>query len=336
MTEFEFSHVGWTALGKPLSLDIYKTWLSEGMAGEMSYLEDHLPIKESPQKLLPQAQSAIVVAQSYFPHPKPAKTPLQEARVALYAQGEDYHFWFREKLEKVAQKLKEEFPDHEFMTMTDSYPVLERDLAYRAGLGWIGKNTCLIHEKKGSLFFVGEIYTSLECNTQIDIAPDRCGSCTRCIDICPTDALLAPRKLDARKCISYLTIEAKSNPSLELRSGVSDWLFGCDLCQTVCPWNQKIWKTELNTDLIKKETNQKNLADDLRYILQSSNKKLQKDFKGTALSRSAGNKLKRNAIVIIANLRLNELTEEVRSYRDHNDLAELSEWCLNKLGSVQT
>ncbi|MDG0818230.1 tRNA epoxyqueuosine(34) reductase QueG [Bdellovibrio svalbardensis] len=338
LPELGFSHFGFSALSKPLSFEFYQGWLNEGLHGDMKYLEDHAPIKETPQAKWPRAQSALVFAIPYFPHPEgKADFPLKAARVSLYAQGMDYHFWFRERMQKLCTSLQEKFPDEEFLSFTDSSPILERDLAKRAGLGWVGKNTCLIHPKKGSLFFIGEIYTSLKMTTEFEPVPDFCGTCTRCIDICPTGALLEPRKMDARKCISYLTIESRTLPPEELREKIGDWFFGCDLCQTVCPWNQKVFKGQLSieTNLTLNEEQTQSLTEDLRYILSASGKKLEKDFWGTPLARAGSFGLKKNALIVAGNKKLLPLKEEVQKLTHHEKLGPLALWTLKKLASVE-
>ncbi|KHD87903.1 MAG: iron-sulfur cluster-binding protein [Bdellovibrio sp. ArHS] len=336
LQELGFSHFGFTSLSKPLSFDYYLEWLKEGLHGDMKYLEDHAPIKEIPTTKWPRARSALVFAIPYYPHPeKKTDFPLRQARVSLYAQGMDYHFWFKARMAELCKKLQEVFPDEEFLPFTDSSPVLERDLAQRAGLGWVGKNTCLIHPKKGSLFFIGEIYTSLALKTAIEPLPDFCGKCRRCIDICPTQALLEPRKMDARKCISYLTIESRQVPAPELREKIGDWFFGCDLCQTVCPWNQKVFKGELQieTSLNLDASQTEALIEDLRYILTSSGKKLTKDFLGTPLARAGSFGLKRNALIVAANRKLAQLKPEVSELLAHEKLGELAAWTLSCLTS---
>lgn len=334
LEDLGFSHFGFTSLSKPLSFDFYKEWLNQGLHGDMKYLEDHAPIKEDPRSKWPRAQSALVFAIPYFPHPeKKQDFPLKQARVSLYAQGMDYHFWFKERMASLCKKLHELMPEEEFLPFTDSSPVLERDLAKRAGLGWVGKNTCLIHPKKGSLFFIGEIYTSLKLQTEIDPLPDFCGTCTRCIDICPTGALLEPRKMDARKCISYLTIESRQVPPEDLREKIGDWFFGCDLCQTVCPWNQKVFKGQLSIEqnLNLSKYNEDLLIEDLRYILTASGKKIGRDFLGTPLARAGSFGLKRNALIVVANRKIKSLSEEVKTLLEHDKLGELATWTLKHL-----
>lgn len=332
--ESGLAHFGVTTLEKPLSFDFYRTWLDEGLHGDMKYLADHAPIKEKPQTKWPRARSALIFAVPYFPHPAPTSGfPLKRARVSLYAQGMDYHFWFKERMTQVCSKLSQLFPQEEFLAFTDSSPILERDLARKAGLGWVGKNTCIIHPKKGSLFFIGEIYTSLKFSEEPAQLPDFCGTCTRCIDICPTQALIEPRKMDARKCISYLTIESRTIPEESLREKIGDWFFGCDLCQTVCPWNQKIFKNQLQTEhqLDLTDDDLQLLTEDLVYVLRSSGKKLSKDLIGTPLARAGSFGLKRNALIVIANRKIIALKEEVAALQTHEKLGPLAEWTLTRL-----
>lgn len=331
------SHFGMTPLARPLSFDLYRDWLDAGLHGDMQYLVEHAPIKEEPRRQWPRVQSALVFAMPYHPHPEPvANWPLQQARVSLYAQGADYHFWFRDRLREIAALLQHQFPAEEFLCFTDSSPVLERDLAHRAGLGWVGKNTCLIHPQKGSLFFLGEIYSSLSLQPNpTPLMPDYCGSCTRCLDICPTEAIIEPRKLDARRCISYLNIESRKLAPVELRAGIGDWLFGCDLCQTVCPWNQKLFNHTLDVSLQQPLTDneQQVLIDDLRYLLTASGKRLEKDFYGTPLARAGSFGLKRNALVVIGNRKLHALRAEVGQLTSHDKLGEQAQWTLAQLAT---
>jgi epoxyqueuosine reductase len=332
--ELGFSHFGLTTLSRPLSFEVYENWLKEGLHGDMNYLAQHAPIKETPQTQWPLARTAFVFAVPYFPHPAQVENfPLKQARVSLYAQGYDYHLWFKAKLQELCVELKNHFPADEFIAMTDSSPVLERDLAYRAGLGWVGKNTCLIHPKKGSLFFIGEIYSSITLTLETTPTHDFCGTCTRCIDTCPTQAITEPRKLDARKCISYLTIESREIPVEPLRAQIGDWFFGCDLCQTVCPWNQKAFKNQLSIAKIENKSaeEQTKLQEELCWILTASGKQLQKAFAGTALSRAGSFGLKRNALIVVGNRKIKELRGEVESLVEHPKLGELAKWALERI-----
>lgn len=328
MEHFSFSHFGLTELATPISLPLYKEWLKAGMHGEMDYLERHLPLKEDISAWSPRARSAIVVAKNYLPHPY-AKSAEEKfsPHSALYALGEDYHREFRAELESLAAALRLEFVQEEFLCFTDSVPVLERDLAVQAGLGWVGKNTCVIHPKKGSLFFIGEILTSLPADVKPTPIPDFCGSCDRCIRACPTQAIVEPRVLDARKCISYWTIEAKNVAPVELRERFGDWFFGCDICQTVCPWNEKVF----GRDVLKPtEVSHASLVADLRWVLTSSNKSLGRAFATQPFSRARGHGLKRNALYVAGNLKLRELKPEIEKFKGDDALAELASWALTR------
>lgn len=324
-----FARYGFTKIERPFSIDIYKSWLEEGLGGSMDYLSRHLVQKEDPNLLSATAQSAIVVAVDYVPHPHPAAN-FGSLQIARYARGEDYHYWLKVKLDDVIKDLKILYPENEFVSFTDSSPVLERDLAYRAGLGWIGKNTCLIDQKAGSLFLIGEIYTSLKLEPTMQVAADRCGTCSRCIEACPTQAIVEPRKLDARKCISFLTIESKELPPEELRGPIGNWYFGCDICQTVCPWNQKVFGSLLL------EGPKTNLVDDLRWILEASGKQIEKRFAGTPLTRGNSFSHRRNAIVVAANLKILKLRPNIEKHRQDKRLTELVEWALKKLDQQVT
>ncbi len=285
-------------------------------------------------------QSAIVFSYPYFPTPENAENfPLQNLRIAAYAKNTDYHYWIKEKLQDIITSLQKLHPDQLFLAAVDSSPILERDLAARAGLGWFGKNTCLIHPKKGSLFFICEILTSLKIENKIEALPDFCGTCTKCMDICPTQALEKPKVLNANKCISYWTIESRKIPPIELRSQIGDWFFGCDLCQTICPWNQKVFKSKLsislNTDLFLKLDAEESLQleSELRLILTSSGKALQKMFAITPLQRSGSFGLRRNALIVIANRKILSLESEVKKFLQDPKLGELAQWTLQKLYS---
>lgn len=331
--EQDFFQCGITELKMPLTYDFYETWLNKNFHGDMTYLKTHSEFKKNPQSKYPLMQSALVFSVPYFPHPFPSnslETSTKFLRTSLYSQGEDYHNWFHKKLTAIIEDLKVLYPNDTFLACTDSSPVLERDLAYRAGLGWFGKNTCLIHPKKGSLFFIGEILTSLKLESTFDPLPDFCGTCTRCIDICPTSALDQNKNLNANLCISYWNIEAKAVPPEELRKTMGDWFFGCDLCQTVCPWNQKNFKGQL---ALKTDTSppSKDTITALREILTSSHKSLQKKFLGTALSRTPAWGLKRNAILVATNLKIQELLPEIRLLKDYPRLAELCLWSEKEL-----
>ena len=207
---------------------------------------------------------------------------------------------------------------------------------YRARLGWVGKNTCLIDPQKGSLFLLGEIVSSLPFTDPFQPLPDFCGTCTRCIDVCPTGALEAPKLMNAQKCISYLTIESRQIPPLELRSGIGDHFFGCDLCQTVCPWNQKVFSKNLEIQPLRQlaQLRREDLIHELREILNLSGKRLQKKFADSPLLRAGPFGLRRNAIVVAANQNLHELLPEIQAWKKDEKLAELVDWATLELKNL--
>jgi epoxyqueuosine reductase len=238
-----FDQVGFADACIPPTIDLYRNWLDEGLHGEMSYLVRHLDKKTDPKLLLNNAKSWIVLTLNYDTK-EPLSIELQdECRrdkkgwIARYARGRDYHDEIRDRHDELIKLLKKEFPGEEFLGCVDTKAVLERDTAARAGVGWIGKNTCLISKDKGSFMFLSEILTTLEILPDKAVM-DHCGTCTRCIDACPTQALVEPHKLDATKCISYWTIESKTPAPESLSQKFGANIFGCDICQDVCPWNQ--------------------------------------------------------------------------------------------------
>lgn len=238
--ECGFELAGVAAAGPTLDFDRYASWLDAGMAGEMSYLKGRrMEIRRDPRMLLPSARSIICVGKLYNrPEPRTNDfTDPERAWISRYAWGDDYHDIVREGLGRLAGLLG----SHEWKICVDTSPLLERSWARAAGLGWIGRNTCLINEPLGSWFFLGELLTSLEIPPDRP-PPDRCGSCTACIQACPTNALVSvggSYRLDSRLCISYLTIEHRGPFPEKIRSGTSRHVFGCDICQDVCPWNNR-------------------------------------------------------------------------------------------------
>jgi epoxyqueuosine reductase len=216
-------------------------WLGEGHHGEMDYMARHGTRRSRPAELEPGTLRVISVRMDYLaPGTRHAWEVLGDAEagyVARYALGRDYHKLMRNRLQKLAERIRETIGDFGYRAYVDSAPVLEKALARNAGLGWIGKHTVLINRQAGSYFFLGELYTDLPLPVDAP-ATAHCGSCTRCIDVCPTQAILGPYRLDARRCISYLTIELKGSIPEELRAPMGNRIFGCDDCQLVCPWNK--------------------------------------------------------------------------------------------------
>ncbi len=327
---FAFTNLGFCSLESPKSIKFYKSWLKNDFHGDMKYMEEHLPQKEYPQAHFDKMQGCITIAMNYYPHPQAKELPFKQLKIAKYAHGDDYHIWFKEKLNQAANLLKSHFTDQDFIGMTDSSPVLERDLAHRSGLGWVGKNTCLINREHGSFFFIGEIYTSLAFEDQ-SLTSDFCGTCNRCIESCPTGALKEPKVLDANLCISYLTIESKSIPSENLRNKMAGWFFGCDICQDVCPWNQHFIKNSLLPLPIQPDENIAELIQELELILNSSNNQLNRLTKDLALSRARGFGMKRNALLLVAELKLKQLIPDVKRQKEDPKLIDLADWTLDRL-----
>jgi epoxyqueuosine reductase len=213
-----------------------ESWLNKGMHGTMHYMERYFDMRIDPCKLVPGARSVITLLLNYFPHEKQDGDAF---KISKYAYGKDYHEVIREKLNKYIDSIKSAIGDFHGRGFVDSAPVLERTWAQRSGLGWVGKNGNLINKENGSFFFIATLITDLDLEPDDPFAKDHCGSCTRCIDACPTDAILPGKVVDGSKCISYFTIELKDMliPT-EMKGKFENWAFGCDICQDVCPWNR--------------------------------------------------------------------------------------------------
>ena len=211
-------------------------WLTKGMHGNMQYMENHFDLRVDPARLVPGAKSVITLLLNYFPaQEQPAAAP----KIAKYAYGEDYHEVIREKLRKFLAQIKLLIGDVNGRGFVDSAPVLERTWAQKTGLGWIGKNGNLINKQSGSFIFIATLIVDVELNYDDPFAKDYCGTCTKCIDHCPTDAILPDKVVDGSKCIAYFTIELKDALIPDAMKGKFDnWMFGCDVCQDVCPWNR--------------------------------------------------------------------------------------------------
>ena len=288
---FELAGVA-TALPHP-DFERYDDWVARGLAGRMGYLTDHRAgIRGDPRRLLPSARSIICVGKLYN-GPEPYSTRFDRAELAWisrYAWGDDYHDVLRAGLERLATKLG---PNHEWRVCVDTAPLLERSYARQAGLGWIGKNTCLINEPLGSWFFLGEMLTSLELEPDSP-PPDRCGTCTRCIDACPTDAL-TPYELDATRCISYLTIELRGPIPEEHQAAVGRHVFGCDICQDVCPWNGRAPVTS-DASFAPRE-----FAPPLEKLAALSESEFREMFRGSPVKRTKYSGFLRNVALAMGN-----------------------------------
>ena len=210
-------------------------WLKNGYHGKMSYMENHFDKRLDPTKLVPGAKTIISLAYNYFPEKK--QNP-DTYKIAKYAYGKDYHFVLKDKLKELLKFITDNIGEIQARVFTDSAPVLERAWAKKAGLGWEGKHSLIIQKQKGSFFFLAEIILDVELTYDKPFTTDHCGSCTRCIDACPTEAILPDKMLNASRCISYFTIELRDELPAEMRGKFQDWMFGCDICQDVCPWNR--------------------------------------------------------------------------------------------------
>lgn len=215
----------------------FESWLMQGMHGEMDYMARNVEKRFDPRLLFEGARSVVSVLLNYYPSEK--QTDPEAPVLSKYAYGIDYHFVLKEKLQSLLQYIQFEVAPCAGRAFTDSAPVLDKAWAARAGLGWVGKNTNLISVEHGSFFFIGELILDLELEPDEKMVSNHCGNCTRCIDACPTRAIVAPYVVDARKCISYQTIELRGDLDESLKGQFSDRVFGCDICQDVCPWNLK-------------------------------------------------------------------------------------------------
>ncbi|MGE0089336.1 MAG: tRNA epoxyqueuosine(34) reductase QueG [Bacteroidales bacterium] len=262
-----------------------KEWLENGFHGEMTYMENHFEKRTDPRKLVENAKTVISVLQNYYPE---TKQPENTYKISKYAYGRDYHVVVKEKLYQLFDYIKTLEPEAKARIFVDSAPVMEKAWAAKSGLGWIGKNTNLISKDHGSFLFIGEIIIDIELVADSPIK-DYCGNCTKCIDACPTKAL-SPYKLDARKCISYLTIEKKGAIPEKFKNQWNDWIFGCDICQDVCPWNSKA-KSHSETEF--------NPKPEIPTYIKTDWKKLSKDefkriFKDSPLERTKFDGIIRN------------------------------------------
>ena len=240
--ELGFQQVGITGIDLSEDEGHLLDWLEQGMHGEMAYMDRHGIKRSRPDQLRPGTLRVISARMDYLPaKARSAQAVLgdgERAFISRYALGRDYHKVMRARLKRLAQRIEAAIGPFGYRVFTDSAPVLEKALARNAGLGWIGKHSNLLHPEAGSWFFIGEIYTDLPLPTDQEFAEDHCGACTACIDICPTRAIVGPYRVDARRCISYLTIEYRGVIPEEFRAAMGNRIYGCDDCQMVCPWNR--------------------------------------------------------------------------------------------------
>lgn len=290
-----FDCVGITSADPPAGFAHFRGWLDKGYAGTMHYLARHASLRAAPSGLMPDVRSVVVVGALYrTPGAVPAADRLT-GRVSCHAWGDDYHEWMRERLRRLLAFVQSQRPC-QGRVCVDTAPVLERDLAQRAGLGWIGKNTMLIHRELGSYLFLGELLLSIPLEPDPP-ARSRCGTCTRCVDACPTGALVADHQLDARRCLSYLTIELKGAIPTAQRGDLGEWVYGCDLCQEACPWNRHAPASGHSAF----EARSGLAPPDLIELLRLSADQYRSAFRGSAMRRAKRAGLMRNVAVVLGN-----------------------------------
>lgn len=328
-----FDLAGITTLGEPATRAHFDAWLANGHHGEMAYLDGAgAELRRDARRPHEGATHAIVVAMSYG-----GREP--SGPVARYARGDDYHEVLRERVRELHHWLERETgAPINARPYVDSGPILERDLAQRAGLGWFGKNTMLINPRIGSFFFIASLFVELALEPDAPFAADRCGTCTRCLDACPTQAFAAPHVLDARRCISYLTIELKDAIDEALRDAIGDRVYGCDVCQDVCPWNVS-FTTELDEEAFRpremfldagSRDGTRALA---REILMMDAAAYAAAFKGSAIKRAKLWMLKRNACVVLGHVGTADdlAVLEAMLAHEHDVVREHAAWAVARI-----
>jgi len=264
-------------------------WLEQGMNGKMQYMENYFDLRLDPRKLMPGAKSVISLMLNYYPASAKATAGEARPKISKYAYGKDYHFVLKNKLKELLNMMNEEIGEIYGRAFVDSAPVLDRAWAAKSGLGWIGKNSMLINPKAGSFYFLAELIVDIELEPDGPIK-DYCGTCTRCMDACPTQAIVGPKIVDGSKCISYFTIELKENMPEEMKGKLDGWMFGCDVCQDVCPWNR--FSHPHNTEEMKPNPailnmNKKDWEEITEEVFKNT-------FKGSPLQRAGYNGIRRN------------------------------------------
>lgn len=328
-----FDAAGIAALGEPATRAAFEAWRAAGMHGSMAWLDgEGAVLRADTRRPHPGASHAIVVAASYG-----GREP--GGPVARYARGDDYHVVLRERVRELHHWLERELGRSvNARPYVDSGPLLERDLAQRAGLGWFGKNTMLITPQAGSFLFLASLVVELDLEPSAPFDADRCGSCTRCLDACPTGALVAPRVLDARLCISYLTIEHRDAIPVALREAMGDLLYGCDICNDVCPWNVKFAREAMlpafaPRALFGDAADRDGTRALARRILMMSPADYASTFGGSAITRAKLWMLQRNACVVLGNIGTSEdiaVLDGMRAH-EHEQVREHAAWASRQL-----
>ena len=309
----------------------FQQWLAQGYHGEMKYMETHGDKRWKPAKLVDGTIRVICVRINYWPADE-AEQQLDHPHngyVSRYAVGRDYHKLIRKRLQRLATEIQNTIGDFGCRVFCDSAPVLEKPLAEKAGLGWIGKHTNLINQREGSWFFLGELYTDLPLPIDQPVTEEHCGSCTRCIDICPTTAIVAPFIVDARKCISYHTIELKDSIPVEFRKAMGNRIYGCDDCQLVCPWNKFARQTQQIDFLPRNNLNELNLSQSFQWDKEMFESKTE----GSSIRRIGHERWSRNIAVALGNAPKSKIVVNALNSRkeDPSELVkEHVEWALEQ------
>jgi epoxyqueuosine reductase len=325
-----FILAGVTTPDPPPHYSTFENWLAQKHHGTMDYLatERSRTRRADPREILPECKSILVLATPYSP-PLPMGEGLEvRGQIASYAQGEDYHDVLPARMKELVQFIEEQVGGPiKNRWYTDTGPVLERDLAQRAGIGWIGKNTSLIHPRHGSYFLLSEILLDLELEPDAPFVTDHCGTCTRCIEACPTDCILPDRTIDARRCISYLTIELKGDIPIELREKIGDWIFGCDICQKVCPWNRF---AKQGDPVFENQTPSPSLTEELTLTSREFNQR----FKQSPVKRARRRGYLRNVAVALGNTGdKHALPILQKALNDEPMIREHAQWAIEKITS---
>lgn len=334
-----FDLVGIAPAVSPPGLGHFADWLQQGFAGEMQYLPRRESAYAHPEHVMPTVRSIVMLAVNYYTangHSEiDSEAGHSTARVARYAQGSlDYHDVLRAKLKDLADSLHALWPGCRTRGVVDTAPLLERDFAKLAGLGWFGKNTMLINKRAGSWLLLAALLTDLDLEPDQPHQTSHCGTCTRCLDVCPTDAFPAPYVLDARRCIAYLTIELRGSIPHDLRDGVGEWLFGCDLCQDVCPWNRKAPVTRESAFQPQSDLN----PIDARQFLQMTQSEFDARFEKTPMERPGWENMRRNAAIVLGNAGDSSAIPLLESCRCDSSpvVREAVTWAIEKLRRTKT
>ncbi len=335
--EAGFDLAGVAPAADAAELQHFPEWIANGRAGEMKYMEARDPQGElkrgSLARIAPWARSVVVCAINYNTN-HPYSTSMRDSErgwISRYAWGrEDYHDAVMRRLKRMEEAVRTAAGDSALITRSyvDTGPIVERVFAKYAGVGWIGKNTCIINQKKGSWLFLGVILTSLDLEPDLP-APARCGTCTRCIEACPTDALIAPYQLDANRCISYLTIEKRGSIPEDLRAGIGQHIFGCDICQDVCPWNRKAPAT--TSPEFEPRPGLMNPA--LAWLAEISEQEFRDTFRGSAIRRTKRAGVRRNAVIAMGNSGNQEFLPLLKRLESDEDavVADSASWAASRL-----